>query len=330
MVKQKRKKRKSKKKSKRFEILKVLKAALVLVGVVLLVGFMLNRTGLIPKGKDLVTESKPLVVDKAQKKSQDKEKPAVNNAKKKYYNTNKKESGYSCSWENGSELPFITQINQGQKQLIKYKGYTVLYNKNTLLPDWVAYELTREEANGKEKRSNKFTVDPTIKGRSATNADYKNSGYDRGHMAPAADMGWGEDIMRESFYFTNICPQSPSLNRGVWKELEEQIRRLAIRDSAIWVVTGPVSDSVVKRIGPNKVVVPKYFYKIILSPYKKNIKGVGFVFENKEYNKRDLFIKYAVTIDSVESLTKLDFFPALPDDIEEDIESVIDTKYWVN
>ena len=105
-----------------------------------------------------------------------------------------------------------------QEQIIHHTGYIVSYNKDLKLPNWVSYELTREETKGKEKRSNRFITDPLVKGLIATNADYARSGYDKGHMAPAADMKWSPQAMEASFYFSNICPQHPQLNRRGWKK----------------------------------------------------------------------------------------------------------------
>ena len=121
------------------------------------------------------------------------------------------------------ELPL--PLEDRAEQIIKHEGYTVSYNKNWRLPNWVAYELIRDELRGTVSRTDKFVVDPYVNGVSATNADYRRSGFDRGHMAPAADMTWSETAMKESFYFSNMCPQNPGLNRGAWKDLEESIRK---------------------------------------------------------------------------------------------------------
>ena len=115
-----------------------------------------------------------------------------------------------------------------QEQIIRHKGYTVSYNKDLKIPNWVSYELTRQETKGKEKRGDNFIADPLVKGAIATNADYARSGYDKGHMAPAADMKWSPDVMKESFYFSNMCPQHPQLNRRGMENLEEKIRDWAV------------------------------------------------------------------------------------------------------
>lgn len=120
------------------------------------------------------------------------------------------------------EIPVMTAPRKGQ--IIRHTGYTVSYNENLRLPNWVAYELTRQETQGNAQRTDRFIADPQVKGVIATNADYTRSGYDKGHMAPAADMKWSVTAMKESFYFSNMCPQHPELNRRKWKDLEEKIR----------------------------------------------------------------------------------------------------------
>ncbi|KAA6322537.1 Nuclease [termite gut metagenome] len=222
------------------------------------------------------------------------------------------------------EIP--QSLSKRQEQIISHTGYTVSYNKNWRLPNWVAYELTRPETQGKEKRNNRFTIDPNVEGASATNSDYLRSGYDKGHLAPAADMKWNATAMQESFYFSNICPQHPELNRRRWKDLEENIRKWAIADSAIIIVCGPLVEETAKTIGSNQVTVPQGFFKVILSPYVSPPQAVGFIFKNEA--SLEPLRKYAVTIDSIETITSMDFFAPLPDEIEDMVESQFDVSYW--
>ena len=215
-----------------------------------------------------------------------------------------------------------------QEQIIHHTGYIVSYNKDLKLPNWVSYELTREETKGKEKRSNRFITDPLVKGLIATNADYARSGYDKGHMAPAADMKWSPQAMEASFYFSNICPQHPQLNRRGWKKLEEKIRDWAIADSAIIIICGPIITKQPKTIGKNKVAVPQQFFKVVLSPFAKPMRAIGFLFNNRQ--AVEPLSTYAVTIDSIERLTNMDFFAPLPDEIENKIETEANYFQWPN
>lgn len=222
------------------------------------------------------------------------------------------------------EIPHL--ITPGQEQIIRHTGYTVSYNKNWKLPNWVAYELTRQETYGTEKRSNRFTPDPLVKGTIATNADYARSGYDKGHMAPAADMKWSSKAMSESFYFSNMCPQHPQLNRRAWKELEEQIRDWAVADSAIIIICGPIVNQPAQKIGKNQVYVPEKFFKVVLAPFAQPIRAIGFLFRNKQ--AIDPLPNYVVTVDSIENLTGLDFFASLPDSIENQVEAYSNYLLW--
>lgn len=130
---------------------------------------------------------------------------------------NQTETSVSRPIPSGKDLEIPVSLIPRQEQIIHHKGYTVSYNKDLKIPNWVSYELTRQETKGKEKRSDNFIADPLVKGAIATNADYARSGYDKGHMAPAADMKWSPEVMKESFYFSNMCPQHPQLNRRGWK-----------------------------------------------------------------------------------------------------------------
>ncbi|WP_289753827.1 DNA/RNA non-specific endonuclease [Bacteroides acidifaciens] len=226
------------------------------------------------------------------------------------------------------ELAIPISMTPQQEQIIRHTGYTVSYNKELKLPNWVSYELTREETKGKEKRNNRFIADPLVKGIIATNADYARSGYDKGHMAPAADMKWSPQAMKESFYFSNMCPQHPQLNRRGWKNLEEKIRDWAIADSAIIIICGPIITKQPKTIGKNKVAVPQQYFKVILSPFVRPMRAIGFLFNNRQ--ALEPLSTYAVTVDSIERLTNMDFFASLPDEVENKIEAEENYFQWPN
>ena len=226
-----------------------------------------------------------------------------------------------------SRRAYDTANDYSQKeQIIHHTGYSVSYNENLRLPNWVAYELTRQETQGNAKRTDRFITDPSVKGIIATNADYARSGYDKGHMAPAADMKWSNTAMKESFYFSNMCPQHPELNRRKWKDLEEKIRDWAITDSAIIIICGPIIEKTPQKIGKNKVTVPQKFFKVILSPFTTSPKAIGFLFKNGR--SVSPLATYAVSVDSIETLTGMDFFAPLPDDLENKIESQVNCNQW--
>ena len=227
----------------------------------------------------------------------------------------------------GAELPQLKR--KRTEQVIQHEGYTVSYNSDYRIANWVAYVLTDKEARSdKAERQNKFVVDPLVKGASATNEDYTRTGFDRGHLAPAGDMKWSEKAMRESFYLSNITPQRPGLNRGIWKELEEQIRLWARENGAVLIATGPViPDEELSRLGKNRVGVPRQFYKVLCMVVNNQLEGVGFLFENRDYGTAPLR-QLMVPIDSVEQVTGIDFFPALPDAEERRMEATVHTDLW--
>lgn len=224
------------------------------------------------------------------------------------------------------ELAIPQMIVPRKEQIIHHTGYTVSYNENLRLPNWVAYELTRQETQGNAQRTNRFISDPSVKGVIATNSDYARSGYDKGHMAPAADMKWNSTAMKESFYFSNMCPQHPELNRRKWKDLEEKVRDWAIADSAIIIICGPIIEKTPQKIGKNKVTVPQKFFKVILSPFTASPKAIGFLFKNER--SVSPLATYAVPVDSIETLTGMDFFSPLPDELENRIESQVNSAQW--
>jgi endonuclease G len=211
-------------------------------------------------------------------------------------------------------------------KIITHTGYSFLYNEIHEQADWVAYELTKEETNKIYERTNKFILDPKVTTFTASDSDYKGSGYDRGHLAPASDMGWSSIAMKESFYYSNMSPQKPSFNRGIWKKLEELVRTWAVENNNLYIVTGPVLKKELESIGVNKVSVPKYYYKVILDFREPSIKGIGFILPNR--GSKEPLNDYAVTIDSVEKFTGIDFFPSLQDKQENLIESTLCIECW--
>lgn len=213
------------------------------------------------------------------------------------------------------------------EQIITHTGYTLSYNEEYELPSYVAYELTKAEVLGGEDREDNFRADNSVRTGSASLDDYRGSGYDRGHMAPAADFKWSAEAMSDTFYLSNMCPQDPSFNRGIWADLEAVVRTMAYDNESVYVVTGPVlTDGPYETIGENKVAVPKRFYKVVLDYTNPDIKAIGFVLPNENSDKS--LQSFAMTVDEVEEITGLDFYPALPDEEEAVIESEMSTADW--
>jgi len=213
-------------------------------------------------------------------------------------------------------------------EIITHSYYTLSYNENHEQANWIAYKLTKHMIrNGLHDRKNNFRSDNKVRNQSSQLSDYKGSGYDRGHLCPAGDMKISKVAMSESFYMSNISPQSPSFNRGIWKSLESIVRTWAIENDEIYVVTGPILTDIIGEIGSNSVSIPKYYYKVILDYKEPELKGIGFILENK---KSQLSLSsYAISIDEVEELTGIDFFSSLPDDIENTIEESLSINKWI-
>jgi endonuclease G len=235
---------------------------------------------------------------------------------------------HDCLYQEGDDRkPEIPQLQNNRKeQIIYHEGYTVSYNPEYKIANWVAYELTAKEVGGQVKRSNNFIPDPMVtEDETSTNEDYARSGYDRGHLAPAGDMKWSRRAMEESFYYTNICPQDKGLNTGIWNSLEEQCRTWASRYGSLLIVTGPVIEDSLKRLGSHRVGIPNTFYKVICIPSGNKPKGIGFLFENRKYANTGIRAM-AVSIDSVEKVSGIDFFPSFPSEVQEEMEASLD---WV-
>lgn len=231
----------------------------------------------------------------------------------------------SCASQNcGLELPRCKH----DEALIEHIGYTLSYNDELLSAKWVAWELTSEEAEGQYPRDKKFYADPDWQGLQADNSDYHRSGWSRGHLAPAGDMKWSEQAMRESCYLTNICPQDASLNDGSWRKLEELCRRLTDKYGTIWICCGPVFyTNIYRTIGANRVAVPDAFFKVLLVKTADGAyQSIGFVFKNNS-DKQPL-ADCSMSVDDVERITGLDFYPSLPNRIERKVESTFNLKCW--
>ncbi|MPN24549.1 Nuclease [bioreactor metagenome] len=207
------------------------------------------------------------------------------------------------------------------------RGYALGYSEKHEQPLWVAYRLTADEVRSRSvKRTDDFRVDPYISTGSARLEDYAKSGYDRGHLAPAADMGWSEKSMSESFYFSNMSPQNAEFNRGIWRKLEAKVRDWAVEHGELYVVTGPVAPQSSKVIGNNRVAVPQACYKVIYAPKAKPPAMIGFVIPNSGSDRR--LHEYAVTVDAVESMTGLNFFSKVDGPLQDRLESFYTLESW--
>lgn len=198
-----------------------------------------------------------------------------------------------------TELP---RINNSDDQIIYHSGYILSYNETCEQPNWVRYQVKKEDLENKvAKRKNNFNEDDNVLTGSATLEDYKGSGYDRGHLAPAATFVNDQKKMDESFYMSNMSPQDPSFNRGIWKKMEEYERSVAIEKDSVYVISGGVLNGKLKTIGENKVCVPEFFFKII---YTKDWK-ISFFVRNAKSNSPLYMFKQP--IENIEKEAKINF-----------------------
>lgn len=229
--------------------------------------------------------------------------------------------------EADDKLVMQTSPKGTPEQILERTGYVASYNKTNLLPNWVAWHLTAERTEGSAKRSGvDFAEDTEVPEPRATDWDYYNSGYDRGHMCPAADNKWSKKAMEESFLFTNMCPQNGNLNRGDWNEMEMACRKWAKKYGDLYIVCGPILyKGKHKTIGKNKVVVPEAFFKVVLRT-GDDPQAIGFIYKNTSGNRpKDSYVN---TVDEVERITGIDFFPSLTDDVEKKVEAECDLGLW--
>ena len=226
------------------------------------------------------------------------------------------------------ELPFF---DDDAWVIVNKQGrYVLMYDTLYRQASWVAYLLTSSDIDTKKvERTNNFIPDPAVVSRgfpTAYTSHYTGSGYDRGHLCPSADRAGSKDENKATFYLSNISPQTPALNRGIWKRLEEQVRDWALKYDSVYVATGGVLSEGLNTISGG-VGVPEYFYKALLTRRNGRFYSIGFIIPNAKHFSTDMTY-YAVSIDSLQRFTSIDFFHNLPDDIEMAVESVCPTEFW--
>lgn len=210
--------------------------------------------------------------------------------------------------------------------IVKHNFFTLSYSEKDEQAEWVAYELNKNDLSKNEFKRPYFVEDRSVKTQSADWRNYKNSGYDRGHLCPAADRGFSFEAYNETFLTSNISPQDHDFNAGIWNRLEQKTRYWAKKYNGVYVVTGGVLNGNMKTIGDESVSVPNQFYKIIVDTFGEKYKAIAFLIPNKASSQP--FYNYVVSIDEVEAITGIDFFPKLPDSIKNPMEAMVDLKAW--
>jgi endonuclease G len=227
-----------------------------------------------------------------------------------------------------AQRPYFAPAKVGNNPVVAHSQYAFSYNEAHEQADWVAYVLTRAEVNAPAKRHNHFYEDSKVPSKSASPDDYSNSGFDRGHLSPSADNYATTEANRESFYMSNISPQLPDFNRkGPWPKLEKWVRKQAELLDSVYVVTGPVFRNNLGTIGENEVTIPGYFYKALLRfDEKGKPHTIAFLLPHLS---SDLPLKQCIVpVNSLESITGIDFFPFLDDSVENQVEAGYSKKAW--
>ena len=224
-----------------------------------------------------------------------------------------------------SDTLFYPKIDSVES-VIHHLYYDFVYDEQHEQAKWVFYKLYPSYIVKSFERKNDFRSDPSVASGSADHSDYRGSGFDRGHLMPAADMVWSEKALSESFYYSNMSPQHPSFNRGIWKRLESRVRKWLSQADSLYIITGPKLNMRLNTIGHNEVSVPKYYYKVILKFHQNNTDGIAFLMPNQS-SKSDL-IDYVITIDALEENLDIDFFHNMNDSLQSSIERTYDPSKW--
>jgi endonuclease G len=221
-------------------------------------------------------------------------------------------------------LPMPTTSHRSE--VVEKAQYVLSYNEEHEVANWVLTTLKPSMMKNCTSRSNSFRSDPNISTGSATLQDYKNSGYDRGHLIPAGDMKMSATAMSETFFLSNMTPQTGNFNQGQWQELESLVRAWIMKGTTTTIISGPILHKKLPKIGPTGVSVPKFHYKIIYQVKGKLSKMIAFLMEDKTpYGSLEA---YSVSVDEIEDMTGWDFFAELDNDIEEDLESHVRSQEW--
>lgn len=211
-------------------------------------------------------------------------------------------------------------------QTVRREGYTLQYNNDCKIPHWVSYVVDKESLSGNISRTNDFRPDPEIRGPQASLEDYRRSGYNRGHMARAGLYTTSRKLKSETFILSNIVPQEGYMNQnGAWRKAEDFEEDAIVRFGELQIISGPVLDPNMQRIGPNEVCVPNYLFKVL---YRGGINPQGIAFVIPNFRTSESYRVYAVSIDEVERLTGLDFLSDLPDREERAVEARFDFTAW--
>ena len=224
-----------------------------------------------------------------------------------------------------TDLDQYIPSSKTNKEIVRHSAFMLSYQEEYEQASWVLHRLVKEAAYGKAERSNDFLSDPLVESGSAVAQDYSRSGYDRGHLCPAGDFKHDKELQDETFYMSNMSPQMPDFNRGIWSDLENKVRYWVKKRGELIIVTGPILKKGLPTIGRmNKIAIPEKSYKIIYDP--ATVEAIAFLFPNE--SSVELVKSYTISINELEAMTGIDFFAKLPDSLEQKIEANNNVDDW--
>ena len=203
----------------------------------------------------------------------------------------------------------VSQLQPGTTQYLCKQNYAIHYRYDTKTAEYVVEHITLASISGLAKRKDDFRPDPSIpKQHQSQLADYAGFPFDRGHLSPGADNNQNDAIMSESFFLSNMVPQVPNHNRGIWKQLETAVRNWVTEGKDIYVVSGTIYNPGYQTIGAGRVGIPTHMWKVIVD--RKSSTAIAFLFPNAPLPVADL-PKYAVSVATIEQYTGINFMPQL-------------------
>lgn len=215
------------------------------------------------------------------------------------------------------------------EKILHHDSWSFVYSEEHEQAKWVMHMVIPQVEESGAGRTNDFRMDSLVETKTASKSDYWHSGYDRGHLAPSADFRWSSAAVSQSYFYSNMSPQKPELNREIWADLEGWVRNYVVTfDEPVFVITGGILKDGLEKIGKNGVSIPEKYFKVILDLTGDDKRGIAFVMENGVNDKP--LLSYAVSIDEAEQLSGIDFFPELEDAVEDKLEAMSDPTKWVH
>lgn len=269
-------------------------------------------------GTDITSIIKGKIKEKVDEQIEEKKKSILDIFKEEVLG-NKEDSKVSTDLDN------YIPSSKTNRDIVRHSAFILSYQEEYELASWVLHRLVKEATLGKAERSNDFLSDPLVESGSAVAQDYSRSGYDRGHLCPAGDFKHDKELQDETFYMSNMSPQLPDFNRGIWSDLENKVRSWVKKRGELIIITGPILKKGLPTIGRmNKIAIPEKFYKIIYDPATEE--AIAFLFPNE--GSVELVKSFTISIDELEAMTGIDFFAKLPDSLEQKIEANNNVDDW--